>query len=78
MLLLDIINMFNSISHETVCHILATHPTFSYLLPLFDFLYNESNTCWFLMPNFLWSSFFQQFEGFTQGCPLSRVCCPCP
>ena len=51
---------------------LNTIPQFSCLLPLFDLLYDDTNACWFLTPDSLWSS-FQQFEGFAQGCPLSPV-----
>ena len=72
MLLLDIVNMFNSISRESVRHELARNPPFSCLLPLSDLLYDDANACWFLTPDSMWSS-FHQFEGFAQGCPLSPV-----
>jgi hypothetical protein len=48
MLLLDIINVFNSISRESVHHELRQHKPFAILLLLFDLLYNEANPCWFL------------------------------
>jgi hypothetical protein len=56
-LLLDIINMFNAISRESTIDLLKSHETFSCLLPLFDLLYDNANTCWFLIPNHLWSYF---------------------
>jgi hypothetical protein len=67
---LDIENMFNAISRETVRRELDRHDAFRCLLPLFDLLYDQPNACWFRTPSSAWDS-FQQFEGFAQGCPLS-------
>jgi len=72
MLLLDLTNMFNSVSRESARATLAKHDVFQSLLPLFDLLYDDANTCWHLNPDSDWSRFFQH-EGFAQGCPLSPV-----
>ena len=72
LLLLDIVNMFNSVSRESCRFVLNRHPTLRRLLPLFDMLYDCANICWYRAENGSWSSFLQD-EGFPQGCPLSPV-----
>ena len=62
-LLLDIVNMFNSVSRHACRDALAKHPHLRLLIPLFDILYDDSNTCWYLDPDRQWAS-FPQDEGF--------------
>jgi hypothetical protein len=70
MLLSDIVNMFNAVSREACCSVLASHIIFSTLLPLFEILCSKNNKCWCRKPDGTFSS-FEQAKGFAQGCPLS-------
>jgi hypothetical protein len=71
LLSLDIINMFNAISRQACRHqLLAKYPALQPLLPFFDLLYSNPNTCWHKSPTMHFDN-FPQWEGFAQGCPLS-------
>jgi hypothetical protein len=67
---LDIANMFNAISRQACRHTIALEQSLHPLLPYFDLLYSNANTCWFQKPDHTYDN-FPQPEGFTQGCPLS-------
>jgi hypothetical protein len=67
---LDIENMFNAISRQACRHQLTTTPQLQTLLPFFDLLYSNPNTCWHKSPSTHYDN-FPQWEGFAQGCPLS-------
>jgi hypothetical protein len=70
LLSLDITNMFNAISRQACRYQLSQFPTLRPLLPFFDLLYSNPNTCWHKSPESHFAH-FPQWEGFAQGCPLS-------
>jgi hypothetical protein len=67
---LDIENMFNAISRSACRHQLLQNTKLQPLLPFFDLLYANPNTCWHKSPINHFDH-FPQWEGFAQGCPLS-------
>jgi hypothetical protein len=67
---LDIENMFNAISRQACRQQLSLNPHLQPLLPFFDLLYSNPNTCWHKSPLTHFDNFLQ-WEGFAQGCPLS-------
>jgi hypothetical protein len=70
LLLLDIVNMFNAVSRQACRFQLMQFPALQPLLPFFDLLYSNPNTCWHKSPQTHFAH-FPQWEGFAQGCPLS-------
>jgi hypothetical protein len=70
LLALDITNMFNAISRQACRYQLSKFPTLQPLIPFFDLLYSNPNTCWHKSPDKHFDH-FPQWEGFAQGCPLS-------
>jgi hypothetical protein len=70
LLLLDIVNMFNTVSRKACHSVLVAHDKFSTLIPFFDIIYSVNNPCWHRQPDGTFAT-FDQAEGFTQGCPLS-------
>jgi hypothetical protein len=70
LLSLDITNMFNAISRQACRFQLTKYPSLQPLLPFFDLLYSNPNTCWHKSPTKHFDN-FPQWEGFAQGCPLS-------
>jgi hypothetical protein len=70
LLSLDIENMFNAISRGACRQQLHNNPKLQPLLPFFDLLYANPNTCWHKSPINHFDN-FPQWEGFAQGCPLS-------
>jgi len=67
-LLLDLINMFNTISMVKARDLIYTH--FPHLLPLFDILYYQPTRCWYRDPDGQ-RRFFLRQEGSSQGCPFA-------
>jgi hypothetical protein len=70
LLSLDIENMFNAISRQACRSQLLDNSKLQPLLPFFDLLYANPNTCWHKSPINHYDN-FPQWEGFAQGCPLS-------
>ena len=67
-LLLDLINMFNTISMVKARDLIHLH--FPHLLPLFDQLYYQPSKCWYREPSGA-RKFFLRQEGSSQGCPFA-------
>jgi hypothetical protein len=67
---LDLKNMFNEISHESIFEIIEA--TFPELIPLTAMLYNEFGEVWLFMADGSWSM-IEMLEGTNQGCPLSST-----
>ena len=67
-LLLDLVNMFNTISMVKARDLIYTH--FPHLLPLFDSLYYHPSKCWYRDPTGA-RAFFLRQEGSSQGCPFA-------
>jgi len=67
-LLLDLVNMFNTISMVKARDLIYTH--FPHLLPLFDVLYFHPSKCWYRDPSGN-RNFFLRQEGSSQGCPFA-------
>ena len=72
LLLLDIINMFNSISRKAARDELIKYPELHCLIPFVDLLYDQPNICYFWDAHGNLDSFLQA-EGVAQGCPLGPV-----
>jgi hypothetical protein len=70
LVMLDIENMFNAISRQACRYQLTNHPILQELVPFFDLLYANPNTCWHKSPLSHFDN-LPQCEGFAQGCPLS-------
>ena len=70
LLLLDIKNMFNSVSRAAVRDFLATHPDFKTMLPFYDLLYGQPNKCFYFDDQDELQYFLQE-EGHAQGCPVA-------
>jgi len=69
-LLLDLANMFNSISMVRARELIHAH--LPHLLPLFDILYFHPSHCWYRDCNGERHSFMRQ-EGSSQGCPFAAL-----
>ena len=67
-LLLDLANMFNTISMVRARDLIFKH--FPHLLPLFDTLYYSPTKCWYRDPTGARHHFLRQ-EGSSQGCPFA-------
>ena len=67
-LILDLKNMFNSVSMVKSREIL--HANFPHLLPLFDVLYYDDTRCWYRQPDGQ-RQFILRREGSSQGCPFA-------
>jgi len=67
-LLLDLVNMFNTISMVKARDLIYEH--FPHLLPLFDVLYYQPSKCWYRNPAGE-REFFLRQEGSSQGCPFA-------
>jgi len=67
-LILDLKNMFNSVSMVKSREII--HSQFPHLLPLFDILYYEDTKCWYRQPDGR-RNFILRKEGSSQGCPFA-------
>ena len=72
LLLLDIRNMFNSVSRVAIRDVLQTYPDLQPILPFFDLLYGQPTKCYYYDSNGN-TSFFVQQEGVAQGCPLGPI-----
>jgi hypothetical protein len=72
LIILDIVNMFNSVSRDAAREFLQEHQQFHCILPYFDLMYANSNRCYFLTPTGT-LDFFTQHEGFPQGDPLATI-----
>ena len=69
-LMLDLVNMFNSISMVHSREII--HKRFPYLLPLFDTLYYYPTKCWYRTGTGH-REFFLRLEGSSQDCPFAAM-----
>jgi len=69
-LMLDLANMFNSISMARARELIYLH--FPFLLPLFDALYFYPSKCWYRDEQGNRASFDRQ-EGSSQGCPFAAL-----
>jgi hypothetical protein len=69
--ILDLHNMFNECSRDACREELLKHDDLKTLIPYFDLLYDSDNTCWYVTADGF--HFFNQAEGFAQGCPLSGL-----
>ena len=69
-LMLDLTNMFNSISMARAREII--YKRFPYLLPLFDTLYYDPTKCWYRTETGE-RRFFLRLEGSSQGCPFAAM-----
>ena len=67
-LILNLKNMFNSVSMKKSREIIYKH--FPHLLPLFDILYFEDTRCWYRKPDGT-RDFILRKEGSSQGCPFA-------
>jgi len=67
-LVLDLQNMFNSISMTKAREIVYTK--FPHLLPLFDILYFDNTRCWYRRPDGS-RHYITRREGSSQGCPFA-------
>ena len=67
-LILDLKNMFNSVSMVKAREIIHTH--FPHLLPLFDTLYYDDTKCWYRQPDGNRAHILRR-EGSSQGCPFA-------
>jgi len=67
-LILDLQNMFNSVSMVKSREII--HDQFPHLLPLFDILYFEDTKCWYRKPDGT-RDYILRREGSSQGCPFA-------
>jgi len=67
-LILDLKNMFNSVSMVKSREII--HSQFPHLLPLFDVLYYEDTKCWYRQPDGR-RNFILRKESSSQGCPFA-------
>ena len=67
-LVLDLKNMFNSISMVKAREIIYTQ--FPHLLPLFDILYFDNTKCWYRRPDGS-RHYILRREGSSQGCPFA-------
>ncbi|MGH7954925.1 MAG: hypothetical protein ACREOZ_03100, partial [Gloeomargaritales cyanobacterium] len=70
LVLLDLENMFNSVSRK--CSRDQLLETFPHLVRYFDLLHEQASKCWYLNPDGLWE-WLLQVEGLPQGCPLSGL-----
>jgi len=69
-LLLDMVNMFNSVSMVRAREIILQK--FPHLLPLFDILYFHESKCWYRNEKGERNS-FARMEGSSQGCPFAAL-----
>ena len=67
---LDLKNMFNKISQETIFEVIESK--FPELMPLVSMLYNKPGTVFYKMADGLWYNQLME-EGVNQGCPLSAT-----
>ncbi|KAL7523745.1 hypothetical protein ACHAXR_000310, partial [Thalassiosira sp. AJA248-18] len=67
---LDLVNMFNELSRDTVFDIITSK--YPELLPLVRMLYAEPGTVFFRMADGTWNKQMME-EGANQGCPLSAT-----
>ena len=67
-LILDLQNMFNSVSMKKAREII--HKKFPHLLPLFDILYYDDTRCWYRRPDGH-RDYILRKEGSSQGCPFA-------
>ncbi|MGH7974035.1 MAG: hypothetical protein ACREBR_00815 [bacterium] len=70
LVLLDLENMFNSVSRK--CSRDELLETLPHLVRYFDLLHEQATKCWYLKPDGTWG-WLLQVEGFPQGCPLSVI-----
>ncbi|MGH7955294.1 MAG: hypothetical protein ACREOZ_04970 [Gloeomargaritales cyanobacterium] len=70
LLLLDLENMFNSVSRK--CSRDQLLEKLPHLVRYFDLLHEQAQKCWYLKPDGDWG-WLRQVEGFPQGCPLSVI-----
>jgi hypothetical protein len=71
LLLLNIINMFNTVSCKACHSVLAAHAKCSALIPFFDILYSVKNPCWYRQPDGSFATFDQ-----AEGSPRDALSAP--